>query len=79
MELVPASLVVAYCRANGMGPIALYSVYGHTGGALDEENSHLLQVLLLHAQGHGLPFIAGGHWNMEPHTLRPILPRAVRL
>ena len=52
-----------------MGSLVIYSLYFVTGVGVNDENCGILEALARHKDRHGLAWIAGADWNMEPDEL----------
>ncbi len=68
--VVPGQVAATMIETAGLGWVVVYSVYGRCGEELGHRNWDMCQALTNHALGHGLPWCAGGDWNLEPDTLR---------
>jgi len=67
--LVPGRAISAKVSAPGMGSIIVYSLYMVTGVGINTENCNILEALVRHIDHHGLGWVAGADWNMEPAEL----------
>ena len=61
-----------------MGAIMMYSCYFKVGDGREvkDENARILEKMFCHVGSHGLPFLAGGDFNMKPQALQEILKQA---
>jgi len=64
--------------APGVGSFVLYSAYFKCGEDWSAENLDIAEAVRLHANKHGLPWMLGADWNMEPvDVAKNDLPRAM--
>jgi len=63
-DVVPHRVKCCYVRAGALGHVAIYSVYLHSGKGLGVDNCQILGQIGKHAKAHGLPYIAGGDWQI---------------
>ena len=68
-EIVPGRVVGVKVTAPGMGVVAVYSAYLVTGVGLNGENRNILHAIADSARGHGLAWLVGADWNMQPNEL----------
>ncbi len=68
--VIEGHVCAAMIETNGMGWLAVYSVYGYCGEELGGRNWRICCAIADHAIGHGLPWIAAGDWNFEPAAMR---------
>ncbi len=69
-DVFPGQVAATMVEMAGLGWMVVYAVYGRCGEELGHRNWAMCQALANHALGHGLPWCAGGDWNVEPATLR---------
>ncbi len=69
-DVYPGQVAATMIEMASLGWMVVYSVYGRCGDEMTNRNWEMCQALTNHALGHGLPWIAGGDWNLEPPTLR---------
>ncbi len=68
--VVRGHVCAAMVETSGLGWLVVYSVYGHCGDDLGDDNWRLCGAIADHAIGHGLPWVAAGDWNFEPTVMR---------
>jgi len=68
-SLEPGRLVVGKFSAPGLGSLAIYSAYCLCGVGLNHTNKDLIGKIHEFNAVHGLPWMCGADWNMQPNDL----------